>query len=443
MPDRQIEFLVLGAGISGLTAAYQLKKAGKNVAILEKNETAGGVMQSIQQNGHTLELGPNSASSHEALLRLIESLGLDGEVLPADNSAGNRFIARNGTLHQVKPGPGFLLKSRLLSRKARWRILKEPFIKSVSTENESVAQFFTRRLGPEVYRYMINPVLGGIYAGDPEKMSMKAVMPKMIQWEKEYGSLFNGLRKNKSGLGGRQIISLRRGMGVLTTRLASQLSEELILRAKIKKIIFQNGSYQVEYQKAGELTKISSPSLVWALPAHQAHLLSNIHSGLSSQLLSIPYVSMGIGHLIYDQENLPKNPNGFGFLIPEAESKTLLGAIWNTSVFSQNQPEGKQVFTLFVGGSRTPFSNRKTFEATIPQAIRIFSEIMNINTPPLDQHSYFWPKAIPQYSLKHPETVKLINESLPEGLHLVGNFLNGVSVGDCVGHAMEKVEEMI
>ena len=429
----------LGAGLTGLGAAFWAQKAGKQVILLEKKESIGGVVHSIRQDGYTLDLGANTAAYTPLIQELVRELKLENDIQFAKQSANVRYLCRDKQLHKVYPSPKFLLSTRLLSRKGKWKLLREPWRNSKSPIGESVATFFTRRLGPEAYTYLLEPVLGGIYAGNPEKMSMAAVMPKLLEWETHYGSLFKGMiasRKQAQAKGEpiRRIFSFSEGMQQLPLRMAHSLGSAIHTQAEVIGIQRTEGGYEVRYRQLEEEKSIRSPQLIWTLPAYRGDLLLNLAPGLAERLLSMPYVPMQMMHLAYRSTEIGRLRDGFGFLVPKVESEALLGAIWNSSIFPGRAPEGEELFTLFVGGGRKTVENKQETQQLYQEAQALFEELMQIRALPVFRHIHHWKQAIPQYGLHHlsvREEIRQMEEAHP-GLIVTGNFRNGVSVGDCL-----------
>jgi oxygen-dependent protoporphyrinogen oxidase len=430
------EYLILGAGLSGLSSAYRLQKEGKDLLIVDKNLQPGGVIRSVEKSGYLMDFGANSAAMTPELNEMIEDLDLQKDIQEPTAAAANRYIARDGKLHRVYPSPKFLLSTDLLSRSAKWRLASEPWRAKGNGASESVQDFFSRRLGKEAFEYLVDPVLGGIYAGVPARMHMASVMPRLVDWESEHGSLFKGMQaaRKAGSSGGRRIFSFQQGMQQLPLRIADRLGENLLLDRTITKITKADSSFQVEIAYQGEQHSIQCQKLVWTLPANQYALLKYISPEATEALAKIPYVSMGMLFLGFDQSQIQHSMDGFGFLVPSKESKELAGAIWNSAIFPNRAPEGKALFTLFVGGGRNPFANQEEAETAAEAAKRQFKKLMGVSGDADFEHLYFWPQAIPQYEMEHPVILAELKatEAAVPGLHFVGNYRNGVSVGDCV-----------
>ncbi|MEL7534228.1 MAG: protoporphyrinogen oxidase, partial [Bacteroidota bacterium] len=391
MPEINTEYLVLGAGISGLTAAFRLVKAGKEVALLERNARVGGAIYSLRQEGFIFEKGANSMASHEAVIALAKELAIDDALIDASLHAPKRFIARDQKIHEVAPSLKFLFSSKLLSTRAKLRLIKEPFVKSQSPPGETVAEFFVRRLGRENYEYLLNPVIGGIYAGQPESLEMQSVFPQLIQWEAEHGSLFQGIKAQQKAGQKRRIVSFQNGMDFLPRALAEYLGKEVLLERKVLNIEKDNRGYIVSCEAKGQIETYRCRFLISSLPAHQGDVFAQLNPRLSQLLLEIPYVPMGIVHLAFEAQQLTHLPQGFGFLLPERESKDLLGVIWNSSVFPTHFPSEQKVFTLFVGGSRTLLHSKQQLDEMIPEVLAKFRAYLGIEAQASHLSSFFWP----------------------------------------------------
>lgn len=445
MPNWDAEYIILGAGLTGLSAAMALKQAGKNVLLLEKNAQAGGVIQSQKHEGYRLDFGANTTAYTPDIQQLVAELNLEDQLLFAEQAANTRYLCRNRTLHKVYPSPAFILSTKLLSLKGKWQLIREPFRQPLAQKEESVAAFFTRRLGQEAYTYLVEPVLGGIYAGNPAQMSMEAVMPKLQIWEQEHGSLFRGMiaaRKQAKANGepSRRICSFREGMQQLPQAMAQFLGDAIQFGVEVISIKKEQEIYSIHVVQHGKRKVLRTPQLIWTLPAHAGQLLTNVDQELADLLTHISYVPMSMLFLGYSQPSIGRKRDGFGFLVPSAESQSLLGAICNSAIFPNRAPDRQEVFTLFVGGGR-----KKADESTIQEAQTLFEELMQISSPPIFQHVHQWQQAIPQYGLQHMKIRNKLQEAEMRnpGLRLLGNFREGVSVGDCIaaGTAIALTQE--
>src|SRR5580658_2149694 len=231
---------VIGAGISGLACAYRLQQLGLDVTVFESNSAAGGMIDSVEQNGVLFEAGPQSFQGTPALLELIRDLGLEAPLQKADPRAP-RYVLLHGHLRKIPMSPQALLASTLLNPISRWKIASEPFKKSQPpTEEESVAAFVRRKFGHEILEYLVAPFVSGVYAGDPEKLSLRAAFPPLDEWERTYGSVLRGAMKSRPAKGAGPsrppLCSFHRGMAMLTQTMAAKLGESVKLGASVETV---------------------------------------------------------------------------------------------------------------------------------------------------------------------------------------------------------------
>lgn len=439
------QIAIIGGGISGLTAAFYLHKKGIPFVLLEKEQQSGGALKSEKLDGYSLERGANTVAMNVELQEMIADLGLEAEIEKPFESSHKRYIYRNGSLHALTQSPLSLFKSSLLSRSAKWRLAREAFVSSKSDGTESVAEFFSRRIGREAYEYLVAAGLQGVYAGIAEQMHMKSVMPALVEMEEEKGSLLKGLiarqkEAKKSGAPKRSIFAVKGGMNKLAERIREVCGESIRTSTAVDKLKKTERGYQIE----AEGMVFEAEQLIYAAPAHAANMLEEMSPELSRALLRIPYAPMILLHLAYDATALGQAVDGFGFLIPPKENTALLGAIWNSGIFSERSPKEKRLFTLFVGGARQPDLDPQHSRSHIEQAQQEFEKIMKIESPAVFQDLSYWKCAIPQYSMRHPEIlaeIRQAQESLPN-FHLIGNYIQGVSVGDCVARAKKLVASL-
>ncbi len=428
----QPDVVVLGGGLSGLSAAWHLKKAGQQVLLLEKSAHPGGVVRSGIRDGFLLEYGPNSASLTPDLNAWLHQLGLSDQMVFPTASANNRFVARDGRLHQVTPSLSFLVRTSLLSSRGKLRLLKEPWVTTQSPGHESVASFFTRRLGEEAYRYLINPVIGGIYAGDPEELGVESVMPTVVEMEKQHGSLFKGLKAKKGSTGTRQIFTLTNGLGEMAIAAHQYLIEDVLTEASVEQINQSENGIEIRYRHQHATKRIIAQKAIWALPACRSEILGKGFEREAECLASIRFVPMGMLHLGFRADDLRLLPDGFGFLTPQDEDTLVLGAIWNSQIFPHTAPDGMGLITVFVGGGRTRLQSDSHLLALIPEVMSTLSKYLEIRSSPTVSSHVFWPQAIPQYGIDHPRLLERLSYAEQAGLYFCGNSFKGVSVGAVV-----------
>lgn len=454
--------IIIGAGLSGLVLAWRLTKSGRRVLLLESGERAGGVIESLECEGFLIERGPNSMRGTHELLDLVEELGLGGELITADRRAPAYIFFRN-QLHPVPMGPFAALTTRLLSPGAKLRLLREPFIppREDPTE-ESIASFVRRRLGPEALDRLISPFISGVFAGDVERLSVRAALPRLADFEAEMGSIARGIwqalrsrRKQpeeapRRSLRDYRLCSFRRGLAELPAALARELGDRLrtgVQVARIAQLPLVGGPtiFEVEATKGDDQFIHYADSVILAAPADVAgRLLRDLSPRLGSLLNGVPYNSLISVPLAYRREQIKHRLDGFGFLAPRAEGLRTLGSIWNSSLFPGRAPSGWVLTTSFIGGETDPSAIGLTDEVLIRTAHTDLQRALGIVGEPRPLPLKRYNRAIPQYVIGHVERMLQISILLAEieGLFLVGNYIGGVSIGDCIKNAIRLAGEV-
>jgi len=437
--------VIIGAGITGLATAHWLRKDGYDVTIIEANSEVGGSMISEKENGYLIDFGPNSGLETSPLIKvLVDDLNL-GEQFIYGNKVGNkRYILRDDKLHVLPTSLKDFLSTKLFSVKAKFRLGLEPFIgKSEDGYNQSITEFVTRRLGREFLDYAINPFVAGVYAGNPDKLSVKSAFPKLYRLEEIYGGLIKGTIKGarerkKSGEESKQsaaMFSFVDGMVTLPKAIHAEFGDKVLLNSKVVSVDKVNDKYQITYVQSNAESKVEADLVISTAPSYiAANFFSKIDSELSNHLNNIYYPPVMVLYLGYDKKDIGQPLDGFGYLIPSNEKKKYLGALWSSVIFDNRAPEGKAAFTIFIGGARSPelFSNDNT--KLIDDVIKEFETLMNITGKHEFKKFKLWKKAIPQYNIgyvEHENYSKEFEQKHP-GIILGGNYIGGISVGDCI-----------
>lgn len=471
---RSPKIIILGAGISGLTCAYRLHEAGFDVEVLDRETAPGGVMQTRVIDGFLTEGGPNSFQSSEEVLSLIHDVGLDGELLEADAQMP-RYIFFCGRLHRAPMGPGALVFTKLLSAGAKVKLVREPWApRNPDGHEESIREFVTRRLGRELHDVMLAPLVSGIYAGDTAKLSMQSVFPLLVELEAKYGGLLKGFmkhmkaeRKKREAAGKpkirRTLCSFKNGLKTFPARIADQLGARVHLNCEVRSVrASAGGGFTLEVRENGGAQQYRSDRLVLATPVFEtAEHLKNLAAGLSAdpwpKTLSAEFTqaSMGLASielpplagvcLAWKKSDVPHNLNGFGFLIPRTEGIRLLGCIWSSSLYPRRAPEGWVLLTNFIGGATDP-GILSLSEGQLVDAVRNdLRTILGISAAPRVVTVNRYDHAIPQYNLGHKARIDAARRAIAQipGVYLAGNYLSGVSVGDCIKQAHETVKQIL
>jgi protoporphyrinogen/coproporphyrinogen III oxidase len=447
------QVVVVGGGISGLACALRLEQLDVPVTLLEAGERVGGLLGTVEKQGFLFESGPQSFQGTEPLLRLIRELGIDAELCKADPRAP-RFVLRRGRLEKVPMSPQAMLRSSLLGVGARWKVVSEAFRKTTPpSEEESISAFVRRKFGHEILEYLVSPFVSGVYAGDPEKLSLRAAFPTLDEWEREYGSVLRGAmksrRENQSTAGPPPLCSFRHGMSTLTEAMASKLGTAVRTGASVEAIAAaggpRGGGWDVRFRRSDGVATLSAQAVVMAAPAHvSARLVAPIASDLAHKLSAVAYASLAVVATGYYKKQASAPLNGFGLLVQRSEKRRTLGVVWNSSLFAGRAPDGQMTITSFIGGATDPEIAQKPAEEIAALVEKDHQEILGITGPPIASVVWVHQKALPQYNLGHGHVVEAIRnaERSIRGLYFAGNYLEGPSIGRCVERGFHTAESV-
>ncbi len=446
---------VIGAGISGLSAAYWLKKDGYDVTIFEKADHIGGSIFTYKENGFLLDLGPNSTLETSDVLRsLIKELGLEDQKIYGNQASNNRYILKKGKLIPLPTSLFAFIKTPLFSTKAKLRLLREPFIKATHETDISLADFVRYRLGNEFLDYAINPFVAGVYAGNPEHLSTSAAFPKLYALEQKYGSLIKGAikgvkerRKRKEVAKDRaKLFSFRHGMEVFPRALANHLTKEIKLESSIKSIRNTGQGFELRVDYKGIISETTFDKVVFAIPTFALEkLIEPLDSTASEILREVKYPPVGVVTMAFKNEKVGRPLDGFGFLVPEKENRKILGSIWSSTIFLNRAPTGYDLFTTFVGGTRQPELVQLNDDQLTSIVLAELSSILQIKGDPDLIRIKRWERAIPQYNIGYQrvrDAYDRLEKDFP-GLYIVGNTRKGISVGDSVLCAFEVTRKIL
>lgn len=449
--------LIIGAGISGLTAAHSLQERGWEVIVLESNQAAGGAIRSHLEDDFLSEAGPNSfmvqTRTQEALIR---DLGLADEVVQPSAEARKRYLVRNGRLLAAPSSPWSAVTTPLFSFPAKLRMLREPWVhKPSGLVEESLAAFIRRRVGPEVLDYAMTPFVGGIYAGDPERLSVQEGFPKLARLESEHGSLIRGAlakmkaRKKAKSAGEAPfkpyMASFQKGLQTLPDALAARLGDALHLNARLTRLS-QDSGWQATWQNDSSQESGGFDHVILAVPAYRLDTLpvDEPVSEVIVPLTDIPHPPVTSLFLGYKREQVWHPLDGFGVLMPEVEKGLVLGALFSSSLFSGRTPEGHVALTVFVGGTRQPELAHEPIETLLPKVQEELEWLLGVKGDPVVVRPSYWPKAIPQYIMgyaRYREQMEEAERKYP-GLHLIGNYRGGIALGQCLDNALDLAEKL-
>lgn len=448
-PLDALDVLVVGAGISGLTTAFWLRRAGLRVAVIEASSRFGGAMETWTEGPWRFEMGPNTVlESRQEVTRLLEAAGLAGEKILAQPSGKRRFLWKGDRLHALPGGPPGFLETPLFSTRAKLRLLKEPWIgRPAGGIEESIAEFVTRRLGPEFLRYAVGPFVSGVYAGDPARLSVRWAVPRIWSLEAEHGSLIRGaLARRKGPQPGGAMFSFPQGLEELPRRLAREVGDVRTGVSARRIVPLGSGPAPEGFRVETSAGALEASRVVLAVPADvAARLLSEATAGRSQLFAEIPYAPVAVVSLGYRREDIAHELGGFGFLAPRNEGLRVLGCLFPSELFPGRAPEGHAAIAVFAGGRSDPEIVGMDDERILAIVREDLRKALGARGTPALAAVRRWPRAIPQYELGHGRFVERaaeIERTLP-GLRIGGSFLRGVSVADCVKNATALADELL
>lgn len=441
--------VILGAGIAGLTAAYRRASDGET-AVLEGGPRAGGSVATVREDGFVVEGGPNTLRTTAAADRLLADLGLEPRTVKADPKAP-RWIVRDGAPRAVVPGPGALF-NKVFSLSGKLRLLKEPFVRGrpADLEDESVASFFRRRFGEEAARYGAGPMVSGVYAGDPDALSMRSAFPRLWDAEGAAGSVVRGfLRKRKTG----ESEPRRGGAGAAPRHRARTLTFDTGLYTLIETLQSALGArpgFRLETSCPATAVEgpLPSPGPRWRVRAADGRtfeadtLVSTLEAPAVAGLLGdrLPHAAAGLAAMKSSPITVvalaypdgPGSPKGFGALVPRGEGIRSLGVLYPSSLFPGRAPAGFILTTSFLGGALdtalAAASDADVLAVATDEARRLHPGLPE----PVRSWIFRWPAAIPQIPLHHHRTLAALAQDLGDlpGLVLTGSWKDGVALGD-------------
>jgi len=446
MPDT----VIIGGGISGLAAAYYLAKAGAKATLLESRPRLGGVIETVSQDGCTLEAGPDSfLSAKPAALELIEELGLAGQVIGSNDHLRVTFVRRNGKLVPLPDGLMMMVPTRILplvtTRLIGWgtkvkmgmELFRAP---KPHSEDQSVSEFIAEHYGAEAVEYLAEPLLSGVYGGDPDQLSVRSVLARFVELSAQYGSLTRGVlaeRARAARPGSHNhpaplFRTLRGGLGQLVAAV------EAVIRGRIE--IRQARAETVERSAAGFRVRVAGDWLeagqvVIATEAHSGSaLLAGLDARAAELLASVPYSSSLVAALGFDASEFERPPAGFGFLVPRKERRVLTACTWVGTKFAYRVPDGKIVARCFAGGPDKAALLARSDEDLLDTVTAELQEIAGFRAQPRFRRIFRWPRAMALYPVGHAARIAELESRVAAmpGLYLAGNAYQGIGVPDCI-----------
>jgi protoporphyrinogen/coproporphyrinogen III oxidase len=449
------DVVVVGGGIAGLSAAYELSRSPASFVVLEAGSRPGGVILSEQVDGFTIDGGPDSLLVQKpAAIKLCEELGL-GPRLVATKPPRLAFVQRSGRLHAL-PAASVLgiptrvwpfLRSGLFTWTAKLRMGAELFVpRRTSDDDESIGAFMTRRFGREAAEYLAEPLLAGIHAGDVDRLSLRALFPRFAEAEREHGSLLRAFRsarrsRTAAAADGGAFRSLPGGLTELVCAIVRLLPAGAVrVRMPAERLDAEGDRFRIEAAGGGEF---SARAVVLAAPAFVAGaLLGDVDRDLARLCSEIRYESTATVALAFNREAVAHPLNGSGFVVPRGEPGGILAASWLSSKWPHRAPEGTVLLRAFFGGARDPQALDSPDGELVTRAVAALRPVIGISGNPLFTRVYRWVRASAQHEVGHLKRVAAIEGALARhpGLFVTGSGFRGVGIPDCIadGRATAK-----
>ncbi len=401
---------IVGGGLSGLASAFSLMQAGHHVVVYEQGERPGGVVCSKHRDGFVLEQGAGSVrGASRDVYQLFIDAGVADQVVPASKESNARYLLHEGTLRALPNGPKELFRIPGLGRRGTLRLMQEPFRPAGHTAGEeTVYDFFARRIGAKAARALGDPMMAGIFGGDPTRIEVGSAFPTWVKWEQDHGSMVRGAMRNRTspphGLP-KGTFSLRGGIGTLIDALVAHLGDAIRLEAPVESIEPERSRVTVH---AGGRSEVHDQLLITAPQAALRGVLPGLPSGWLDDIPAAPLAPI---HLAYDGPAIPDGLPGFGWLVHSGQRADVLGCLWVSGTFPSHAPAGKHLVRLMVGGARDPELASRPDEVLIEHARKLIRDVQGVTAEPL--FAEVNRAVIPQYPVGFARRLRLLDQVHP------------------------------
>ena len=451
---------VIGGGITGLAAAHRLSELAPSIktTLFEAGSHVGGVLKTVNRDGFLLECGAdNFITNLPEATNLCRRIGFEDQLVNTNDGLRQAFVVSKGKLRSIPDGFIVMAPSKLwpifttpiLSPLGKLRLAWEYFVRSRYSDDESLASFATRRFGRETYERLIQPLVGSIYATNPDRLSLQATLPRFIDMERKHGSLIRGAlrqraaRQQRSAPGSGAPYSLfmapRDGMSSWVAAIADRLPPETIqLNSPVDHLQRNPDESWTLSLTNGRQEAIEVDGVIMATPARvAAEKLSEIDSEVSASLASISYSSTAIVSLGLRREQIGHRLNGFGFVVPATEGRRILSASFSSVKYPGRAPAGQVLLRVFINGSAVPNMLEQSETELVSIAMSELDSLLKITGEPIMHHLVRYPTAMPQYELGHCAKIEAIQQRTAQlpGLELAGNAYEGVGIPNCIRSA--------
>jgi protoporphyrinogen/coproporphyrinogen III oxidase len=434
--------LIIGAGISGLTLAYEFQKKGIEYMIVESETKGGGYIKSIYKNNYLLELGPNTVLADDELKTFFYELGMNDQMLVPARESKKRYVLKNGHLKKLPSGPLSFLFGDFFSWETKKAIFRERNLKSSGKEQETVGEFFERRFNKELVDYAVDPFVSGIFAGDPYKVLIDKTFPFLPQLEKKYGSVIKGLMKGKANKKAKDSIVFKYGFDKVVNTLVEYISN-IHFSTKVLSLTRDAIGFNVLVRQNLEEKTISVDSVIFTSPSFATSgILKSNYQELSRKIAGINYSPMVKIFLGFKKKEVGFYPEAYGVLNPSCEHQFSLGTIFNSSLNHDSSPEDHYLFTVMVGGVSNELNAGETDELILEKVSAELKRIYKIKSDPDFTYIHRIPNAIPQYDKNMLEIDSVVEELKKDNIYVCANWHKGAAVSDCIKKAIQLSESI-
>lgn len=457
---------IVGGGITGLTSAFYLQKIAQeknlpiDVKLIEASHRLGGKMQTVVRDGFTIERGPDSFLARKtSIVRLAKEVGMEDQLV--HNSTGKSYVLVNNKLYSMPGGSimgiptevGPFVTTGLFSIPGKIRAAADLFLpKSESGKDQSLGEFFRRRLGNEVVENLIEPLLSGIYAGDLDQLSLLATYPQFYQVEQKYRSLILGMKRQGPSQPKRQeptgsskgaFLTFKSGLQSFAEAIEAKLEPDSIIRGhRVSKIYKINDQYEV-FLNNGETLMVDS---VIAATPHKITQLIFKQYPFFDPFKNVPATSVATVALAFPKEAIKKDINGTGFVVSRNSDYTITACTWTHKKWEHSAPEGKVLLRCYVGRAGDETVVDLSDDQIIKIVLEDLSKTMDISMDPDFAVVSRWNKAMPQYTVGHKERIATIRKHVAEelpGVFLAGSSYEGIGVPDCIDQGEAAVQHVL
>lgn len=443
---------IVGGGISGLAAAYYLQRFGIGCKLYEPQERLGGTIRTDRVAGCLVEGGADSWLAEKTWFReLLRDLGLDDQVIGSNDERRRTYMARRGRLVPLPEGLGLLaptktwalVSSPLFGTGTKLRFMLEWLYRPARRADRSVAEFVRDHFGKKAVEYLAQPMMAGVYGAPAESLSAERVLPRLVEYERRYGSIQRGAKRDRAGRSdGPSFLTLREGMGSLVETLGQRIAKSCeVVRSRVVQLRRDPDNWFLRLEDGSAVAE----HVVVATPAHEAaRLLAQTAPELADLLGRVGYTSSIVVGLVYDAEGFGHPLDGFGLLAPRAEQRSVAACTWVNTKFDGRTPPDRVLLRAFLTGEAAEQAAGISDESILGQTDADLRAWMRFRARPTGRYVQRWDRAMPQYGVGHSDCLKEIEEQLwylPR-LHLAGNGYEGLGIPDCVRRS-EAIAEAI